>query len=196
MAQALPWISIVVGATLFAVVTRVAVPPLTWLSLLLLLHGSRSITTTAGAACFWFALYLAAVIGWRGYMPVSGPIYLSTTAGLAITTALPFFLDRLAIRRTDVTASLLFPAAFVAMEFFRSRLFSTWGSIAYTQYGALPLMQLAAVVGIWGITFLSPGSRPLRNWRCVVGSRGPPAAHLFLCSRRSRLSSGVGGHRE
>jgi apolipoprotein N-acyltransferase len=28
------------------------------------------------------------------------------------------------------------------------------GSIAYTQYGVLPLMQVAAVAGIWGITFL------------------------------------------
>ena len=31
---------------------------------------------------------------------------------------------------------------------------ATWGSIAYTQYGYLPLMQVAAFVGIWGITFL------------------------------------------
>ena len=46
--------------------------------------------------------------------------------------------------------------AWVAAEFLRSRFTpaATWGSIAYTQYGYLPLMQVAAFVGIWGITFL------------------------------------------
>ena len=50
----------------------------------------------------------------------------------------------------------MFPLAFVAAEFLRSRLTpaATWGSIAYTQYGYLPLMQVAAFVGICGITFL------------------------------------------
>jgi apolipoprotein N-acyltransferase len=50
---------------------------------------------------------------------------------------------------------MIFPAAFVALEFLRSRNPSaaTWGSIAYTQYGFLPIMQIAAVAGIWGITF-------------------------------------------
>jgi apolipoprotein N-acyltransferase len=46
--------------------------------------------------------------------------------------------------------------AWVAFEFLQSRFTpnATWGSLAYTQYGNLPLMQLAAVTGIWGITFL------------------------------------------
>ena len=46
--------------------------------------------------------------------------------------------------------------ALVAVEFLRSRFApgATWGSIAYTQYGYLPLMQLAAFAGIWGLTFL------------------------------------------
>ena len=46
--------------------------------------------------------------------------------------------------------------ALVAAEFLRSRLVpgATWGSLAYTQYGYLALMQVAAVVGIWGLTFL------------------------------------------
>jgi apolipoprotein N-acyltransferase len=44
----------------------------------------------------------------------------------------------------------------VAAEFLRSRFTpsATFGSMAYTQYGFLPFMQLAALVGIWGITFM------------------------------------------
>ena len=49
--------------------------------------------------------------------------------------------------------TLIFPAAFVAAEFFKSRVTpaATWGSIAYTQYQILsPIMQIAALVGPLG----------------------------------------------
>jgi apolipoprotein N-acyltransferase len=70
---------------------------------------------------------------------------------------LPFALDRLAAPQLGwIGATLIFPMAWVAVEFLRSRFTTaaTWGSIAYTQYGNPPLMQVAAFVGIWGITFL------------------------------------------
>jgi len=54
---------------------------------------------------------------------------------------LPFVLDRFAaFRLGDLGSTLVFPMAFVAAEFLRSRLTpsATWGSIAYTQYGYLP----------------------------------------------------------
>src|SRR6185295_13961994 len=55
-----------------------------------------------------------------------------------------------------LSSTLIFPATWVAVEFLRSRFTpsASWGSIAYTQYGYLPLMQVAAFVGIWGLTFL------------------------------------------
>jgi apolipoprotein N-acyltransferase len=58
-------------------------------------------------------------------------------------------------RLGGIGMTLVFPVAFVAFEFLKSRLTpaATWGSIAYTQYGHLAIMQLAAIVGIWGITF-------------------------------------------
>jgi apolipoprotein N-acyltransferase len=69
----------------------------------------------------------------------------------------PFIADRLlATRIAGSMSTLIFPAAWVACEFARARLTSgaSWGSMAYTQYGNLPLMQLAAFTGIWGISFL------------------------------------------
>src|SRR5262249_14053414 len=30
----------------------------------------------------------------------------------------------------------------------------TWGNLAYTQMDCLPLIQIAAITGIWGITFI------------------------------------------
>src|SRR4030095_12278675 len=56
----------------------------------------------------------------------------------------------------------------VAVEFLRSRFgpAATWIALPYTQYGNLALMQVAAVAGIWGITFLLgwTGSRSELVW--------------------------------
>ena len=40
----------------------------------------------------------------------------------------------------------------------------TLNSIAYTQYGDLPLMQLVSATGIWGITFLITWFAAVVNW--------------------------------
>ena len=72
----------------------------------------------------------------------------------------------MAPRLGGLGSTLIFPMAFVAAEFLRSRFSpaATWGSIAYTQYGYLPLMQVAAFVGIWGITFLMAWFASTFDW--------------------------------
>jgi len=62
--------------------------------------------------------------------------------------------------------TLIFPMALVAAEFLRSRFTpaATWGSLAYTQYGYLPLMQAAAFAGIWGLTFLMAWFASTFDW--------------------------------
>ena len=42
--------------------------------------------------------------------------------------------------------------------------FGTYNSIAYSQYGDLPLMQLVSVTGIWGIVFLMTWFAAVANW--------------------------------
>jgi apolipoprotein N-acyltransferase len=105
----------------------------------------------------WLALYAALASGNRGIIPIQGPGYFAIVAFVAATATLPFAADRLAAQRLGtVGLTLIFPMAWVAVEFLRSRLTpsSTWGSIAYTQFGSQPLMQLAAIGGIWSITFV------------------------------------------
>src|SRR4029077_16245124 len=97
----------------------------------------------------------------------SGPAYFALVVLQATTVALPFVLDRfVAPRLGSLGSTLLFPAALVAAAFLRSRFppAATWGSIAYTQYGYLPLMQVAAFVGIWGITFLMAWFASTLDW--------------------------------
>jgi apolipoprotein N-acyltransferase len=73
--------------------------------------------------------------------------------------ALPYLLDRLFAPRLSsvnkVLATLLFPSCQAACEYLIS--FTPYGgliSLAYTQYGNLPLLQLVSITGIYGISFL------------------------------------------
>jgi len=51
---------------------------------------------------------------------------------------------------------LLLPSAWVCMEWLRSigMLGFTWGDIGYSQHQLLPLIQIASLTGVWGVSFL------------------------------------------
>jgi apolipoprotein N-acyltransferase len=51
----------------------------------------------------------------------------------------------------------------------RTNPFGTWGSVAFSQYGNQPLMQLASVTGLSGIAFLVSWFGSLANWIWEVG---------------------------
>ena len=61
------------------------------------------------------------------------------------------------IRRGSLfLASLAFPVYWVAYEYFTAMAspHSTWGNLAYTQMNCLPVIQIAAITGLWGISFI------------------------------------------
>jgi len=150
-------ISLVAGAALVPVFMRTSLPPATWASLTLLVYATRSLPAWLAYAPLWLALFAATWIGQKGIIPMNGAAFAVPIFFIATFMFLVFVADRLlAPRFSGVAATLVFPVAWVAVEFFQSRSTpaATWGSIAYTQFGYLPLMQVAAVVGIWGITFL------------------------------------------
>jgi apolipoprotein N-acyltransferase len=59
------------------------------------------------------------------------------------------------IRGRLLQAALVFPAFWVAVEFAVALLsvHGTFGNISYSQLDFLPILQIAAVTGIWGISF-------------------------------------------
>ena len=62
-----------------------------------------------------------------------------------------------AVRVRFSTAKIVFiSSAWVLIEFLRSHLLTgfPWGLLGYTQYRQLSLIQIAAVTGVWGISFL------------------------------------------
>ena len=52
-------------------------------------------------------------------------------------------------------AALIFPSTWVLAEFVNSRIsiHSTAGNLAYSQMNFLPILQIASITGIWGISF-------------------------------------------
>jgi apolipoprotein N-acyltransferase len=167
MAQGTSFIWLLLGASLLGLITHTAIQPAAWLALTFLLHASRSMPAVPGIVYLWLGVYAALAVGSRGILPVSGPGYFAIVAFLSTTMVLPFVIDRVGTSRmSGFGSTLIFPMALVAAEFLRSRLSpaATWGSIAYTQYGYLPLMQVAAFVGIWGITFVIAWSASTIEW--------------------------------
>jgi apolipoprotein N-acyltransferase len=167
MLTAAPLLSLIAGASLLAIVMQLTIPLASWLALTLLLHASRSLPTLSGMACVWLALYVAVLVGMRGILPVSGAAAFVIVGLFATTVMLPVAVDRIATTRmTGLPLTLTFPVALVTAEFLRSRFTpaATWGSLAYTQAGNLPLMQVAALVGIWGITFLMAWGASTIEW--------------------------------
>ncbi|MHB1000908.1 MAG: apolipoprotein N-acyltransferase [Armatimonadota bacterium] len=51
---------------------------------------------------------------------------------------------------------LLYPALWVSIEWLRTLgiLGFTWGDIGYSQYKVIPVIQIASITGIWGVSFL------------------------------------------
>jgi apolipoprotein N-acyltransferase len=80
--------------------------------------------------------------------------------------SLPFVLDRLlAGRLPSFVRTLVYPVAAVVIDYLLvlEPFHTNFGSPAYTQYGDLPLMQLASRTGLWGLTFLVSWLAPVVN---------------------------------
>ena len=178
MAYVGPLALVIAGLTLLDSSMHLPMPAAAWIGLLLILHGSRSLPALAVSPSVWLAATVILAVGERDTIPSAGAGYFLIVSLSSFTLMLPFAIDRAVAGRavaSGIGSTLVFPVTFVAIEFLRSRVLpnATWGSIAYTQYGALSLMQIAAFAGIWGITFLMTWSVSTVDlaWRYGFASR-------------------------
>jgi len=101
--------------------------------------------------------WLNIVMTTYGKLPllVSFILMLLMAAYLALYIAGAAALTRLAeLRGIPVAASL--PVIWVSLEYLRAYLFTgfPWASLGYTQYRTLPLIQIADITGVYGLSFL------------------------------------------
>jgi apolipoprotein N-acyltransferase len=132
-----------------------------------------------GSAWRLLAAYFVVIATWafqfRGMVPAPQPFLAIVWFSYGACAMLPFIMDRLLARRIAGFAStLVFPCATMGFDYLLSLLpYGSWGSPAYTQYGNLPVMQLASVTGIYGITFLIAWFAATVNWAWNNGLEWP-----------------------
>ncbi|WP_121641034.1 nitrilase-related carbon-nitrogen hydrolase [Virgibacillus sp. Bac330] len=81
--------------------------------------------------------------------------------------AFPFVLQQLSFRKTNsFVATLILPCTYALLDFSNVYFnpFGTFGILGYSQHGFLPVMQVASVVGVTGITFLIIWTASIVYW--------------------------------
>lgn len=127
-------------------------PLATWLWPIFILRFIRKQKPLRGLILVGIVFIAGNIISWRG----PHFIFIIIAAIMGLIIVLPFLVDRLIASRFEgILSTLVFPLAWTSMEYVSSLgPHGTWGSLAYTQYGNLPLMQIVSVTGIWGLGFL------------------------------------------
>jgi apolipoprotein N-acyltransferase len=155
------------------------VPLFAWIAyvpVLVLIHR-----VNPGAAVFWGALYGYAAYGlfnyWLGvFHPLAGLI----VGGIYLVyMAVLFFLLKLADILFPRRAYLAQWLIWIAYEYLRTLGFLgySYGITGYSQWRITPLIQIAGIFGVWGVSALAvfPSmwiAAALRDWRPADGPRG------------------------
>jgi apolipoprotein N-acyltransferase len=127
-----------------------------WLAPFALLRFSRTQGRALGALAILPLQLAALTFQFRGMVPLPGIAYWIVMVLYAAFATLPFVADWLLARRLrGWQRTLVFPAVWTAVEMLQGLgPFGTWFATGYSQYGNLPLVQLLAVTGLAGLTFL------------------------------------------
>jgi apolipoprotein N-acyltransferase len=159
------WLAVAAALFLF-VAGRWAIPLAAWLAPLFLLRFVRTQRPLPGLLLAWLVRFAVLAVVLQGIILYPGIVYYPLVLVLTGLTTLPYLADRIMTPRLGgFVATLVFPLTFTVIEYLGSfGPFGTYFSIANTQYGDLPLMQLVSVTGIWGITFLITWFAAVVNW--------------------------------
>ncbi|MDP8202649.1 MAG: nitrilase-related carbon-nitrogen hydrolase [Candidatus Tenebribacter burtonii] len=116
----------------------------------------------------WIVLtgWISNIFIWKGMLPMSGLFYYFLMFMFSVTTSLIFLIDRIYTQKLKgVISTLIFPSAYVIMDFIvvSTNPSGSYGALVHTQ-SSLPLLQLASITGMWGITFLITWTASAINW--------------------------------
>jgi apolipoprotein N-acyltransferase len=163
------WLALGTLCSLFAANGRWDIPLAAWLGPLFLLRFTRTRKAFSGFALAWLASAVAMLFSLYSLQLLT-PIIIMACLLFSTILTLPYLLDRLLTARLSLVsgllASLLFPLSRVVGEYLISftPAFGSVFSLAYTQYGNLPLLQIISVTGIYGVSFLIAWFASVGNW--------------------------------
>ena len=167
---------------------------LAWLNLAPFLVVISKVSPGRGLALGWCAgfVFFSTLLQWlihtmTTYSTLSLPLAFLVLFGLAATlgayVALFGWAQALLCRRLGPDGLLLAAPLWVGIEWLRGHLFTgfPWGLLGYSQYAQLPLIQIAAWTGVYGVSFLlvlvnsSLSLALLRGWQGGLKIGGPVA---------------------
>lgn len=168
------YLCLLIGA-LFGFVTQPAflAALAAWIAPIFLLRFVRMTRWWVGYPLLVLVASVVAAVVWYGKQPLPLPVHIIMMTTASAVGALPYLFDRLLVPRLRNQAgeirfvsTLLFPCAVTALEFLSlsANPMGTFGAQAYSQFGLAPIMQLSAVTGLWGITFLIAWLASVVNW--------------------------------
>lgn len=136
---------------------RFVTPSAAFLAPIFILRFTRNSPLKSGLAILYVLLFLSLLVRLHDYLAVARPLNLLLIAGIAVLELLPFVADR-TLREYLPTflRPLVLPSVFVVLGFVFSSLlpFGSMGERAYSQSGNNELLQLLAVTGTHGVTFV------------------------------------------
>ncbi|MDD2582133.1 MAG: apolipoprotein N-acyltransferase [Desulfuromonadaceae bacterium] len=160
------WLAVASGILIALSFPNPGLAFLAWIALIPLLIAMEESTPreafriglTCGITAYAGILYWLNIVFTRyGHLPwaVSIPAYLLLVLWLALFYALSTSITRLG-ELAGIKAAFTLPVAWIAFDFIRSFLFSgfPWAMLGHSQFRTLPLIQIADLAGVYGITLL------------------------------------------
>jgi apolipoprotein N-acyltransferase len=152
-------------------------PLAAWIGPALIIRYARDHKVGRGFLLVFAAYILAFLIGFGAMWQAAwGTVMMAILAvTYALLWSLPVLADRLLTPRLrGFSGTFVYPLAATTLEFLNTHTnpVGTWGATGFTQYGNLPLMQLASVTGMIGITFLMGWFASAANWAWENRGRG------------------------
>ena len=141
------------------------VPCAAWLVPLFMVRFVRTQRLRVSMPVLLVAQMAAIAFQMRGMFPGDGGAYWLTLTATSVPGLIPYAIDRIMWGRLSAVAgTFVFPLAYTVFDYAGSfSPYGSWGAVGYSQYGELALLQLLAVTGLWGITFLI-------GWFAAVGN--------------------------
>jgi apolipoprotein N-acyltransferase len=147
---------------------RFIIPIIVWISPVLIIRYLSINLKFKYQILAYLAFVVSFTIQWRGMIPIPDPYYYLITFALSSYFFLPFAINNFLSRKIGgFKSTLILPVTWVVLEFLYSSYINpyySWGSIAYTQFDNLPLLQIVSITGIYGITFIIGWCASVLNW--------------------------------
>lgn len=149
------------------------------------IFGSASFLGTI----FWIYIAMNSFGGINA--PISAVLTVFFCAFMGLFPALTAWLARWVHVRGAIPAATVLPFAWAACEWMRNYILTgfPWSNIAYTQWKFLPVVQIADVVGLYGIVALIVGVNVALAELHVAWWRGPASAPA--AARRARITAAL-----